>query len=178
MTREAYIEELRARIAHLPREEREAALRYYIEYLEDATDKTMEQIIEELGTPQQVAERIIAECAQSEQRSNSSQNVGCIAGAIAVLTSPIWLPVLFAILLVGAVLLFVAVLVVFILGVVALALLAAGFWALTVYPPTGLAVLGGSLICLGLTVLFALLCMVGFSTMKSLVAGYRSRRQQ
>ena len=39
MTREEYIEELRARISHLPKEERESALSYYIEYLEDATDK-------------------------------------------------------------------------------------------------------------------------------------------
>ena len=45
MTREEYIEELRARISHLPKEERESALSYYIEYLEDATDKTMEEII-------------------------------------------------------------------------------------------------------------------------------------
>ena len=41
MTREEYIEELRARISHLPKEERESALSYYIEYLEDATDKTV-----------------------------------------------------------------------------------------------------------------------------------------
>ena len=60
MTREEYIEELRARISHLPKEERESALSYYIEYLEDATDKTMEEIIAELGTPGEVAERIIA----------------------------------------------------------------------------------------------------------------------
>ncbi len=50
---------------HLPKEEQESALRYYMEYLEDAGDRPMEQIIEELGTPQQVAERIIADCAQS-----------------------------------------------------------------------------------------------------------------
>ena len=30
MTREEYIEELRARISHLPKEERESALSYYI----------------------------------------------------------------------------------------------------------------------------------------------------
>lgn len=60
MTREEYIEELRARISHLPKEERESALSYYIEYLEDATDKTMEEIVAELGTPGEVAERIIA----------------------------------------------------------------------------------------------------------------------
>ena len=38
MTREEYIRELRARIAHLPKEEREAAMSYYVEYLEDAAE--------------------------------------------------------------------------------------------------------------------------------------------
>ena len=92
MTREEYIEELRARISHLPKEERESALSYYIEYLEDATDKTMEEIIAELGTPGEVAERIIAECAQSNQERG--ENAGCLVGALAVLTtsspSPCW----------------------------------------------------------------------------------------
>lgn len=90
MTREEYIEELRARISHLPKEERESALSYYIEYLEDATDKTMEEIVAELGTPGEVAERIIAECAQSNQERG--ENAGCLVGALAVLTSPVWLP--------------------------------------------------------------------------------------
>ena len=84
MTREEYIEELRARISHLPKEERESALSYYIEYLEDATDKTMEEIIAELGTPGEVAERIIAECAQSNQERG--ENAGCLVGALAVLS--------------------------------------------------------------------------------------------
>ena len=162
MTREEYIEELRARISHLPKEERESALSYYIEYLEDATDKTMEEIVAELGTPGEVAERIIAEC---------------VVGALAVLTSPVWLPVLFVIFVLGAVLLFVVMLLIFIFGVVAIALLGAGFWALTAYPPTGIAVLGGALICLGLAMLCVLLFMWAGSALKSLMNAYRSRRQ-
>ena len=130
MTREEYIEELRARISHLPKEERESALSYYIEYLEDATDKTMEEIVAELGTPGE-----------------------------------------------GAVLLFVVMLLIFIFGVVAIALLGAGFWALTAYPPTGIAVLGGALICLGLAMLCVLLFMWAGSALKSLMNAYRSRRQ-
>ena len=169
MTREEYIEELRARISHLPKEERESALSYYIEYLEDATDKTMEEIVAELGTPGEVAERIIAECAQSNQER--------LVGALAVLTSPVWLPVLFVIFVVGAVLLFVVMLLIFIFGVVAIALLGAGFWALTAYPPTGIAVLGGALICLGLAMLCVLLFMWAGSALKSLMNAYRSRRQ-
>ena len=103
----------------------------------------------------------------------------CVAlfGALAVLTSPVWLPVLFVIFVVGAVLLFVVMLLIFIFGVVAIALLGAGFWALTAYPPTGIAVLGGALICLGLAMLCVLLFMWAGSALKSLMNAYRSRRQ-
>lgn len=83
MTKEEYIRELRARISHLPKEEQESALRYYMEYLEDAGDRPMEQIIEELGTPQQVAERIIADCAQSAVEEKSA-HTGCVLGTLAV----------------------------------------------------------------------------------------------
>ena len=76
-----------------------------------------------------------------------------------------------------AVLLFVVMLLIFIFGVVAIALLGAGFWALTAYPPTGIAVLGGALICLGLAMLCVLLFMWAGSALKSLMNAYRSRRQ-
>ena len=135
----------------------------------------MEEIVAELGTPGEVAERIIAECAQSNQERG--ENAGCLVGALAVLTSPVWLPVLFVIFVLGAVLLFVVMLLIFIFGVVAIALLGAGFWALTAYPPTGIAVLGGALICLGLAMLCVLLFMWAGSALKSLMNAYRSRRQ-
>ena len=135
----------------------------------------MEESYAELGTPGEVAERIIAECAQSNQERG--ENAGCLVGALAVLTSPVWLPVRFVSFGVGAVLLFVVMLLIFIFGVVAIALLGAGFWALTAYPPTGIAVLGGALICLGLAMLCVLLFMWAGSALKSLMNAYRSRRQ-
>lgn len=88
-----------------------------------------------------------------------------------------WLPVLFVVFVVGAVLLFVVMLLIFIFGIVALALLGTGFWALTAYPPTGIAVLGGALICLGLAMLCVLLFMWAGSAFKALLNAYRSRRQ-
>ena len=69
MTKEQYIEELRKRLSSLPETEREAALNYYIEYLEDAGDKTMEEIISELGTPKEVADKILEELLQGGKSS-------------------------------------------------------------------------------------------------------------
>lgn len=165
MSKEEYIRELKARISHLPKEEQESALRYYIEYLEDAGDRPMEQIIEELGTPQQVAERIIADCAQSAGEEKSS-HVGCALGTLAVVTSPVWLTVLFAAGIVGAVLLFTVALLILVFGVVALVLIGVSVWSMTLYPPTGIAVLGAALICAGLT----LLCIALFWWVGSAVA--------
>ena len=152
MTREEYIRELRARIAHLPKEEREAAMSYYVEYLEDAADKSMEEIIMELGTPRDVAERIIADCAQSRKEQNS-ESAGCLVGLLAALTSPIWLPLLFVIGLVGFIFLFVVCILIFVFGVLAVTFVRVGLWLMFVYPPTGLVMVGAGLICAALIIL-------------------------
>lgn len=175
MSKEEYIRELRARISHLPREEQESALRYYMEYLEDAGDRPMEQIIEEIGTPQQVAERIIADCAQSAGEEKSA-HTGCMLGTLAVVTSPVWLLVLFVAGILGATLLFTVALLIFIFGVVALALIGVGIWSLTLYPPTGIAVLGGALICAGLTLLCIALFWWAAGAVKSVWRTLRQRK--
>ena len=159
MTREEYIRELRARIAHLPKEEREAAMSYYVEYLEDAADKSMEEIIMELGTPRDVAERIIADCAQSKREQNS-ESAGCLVGLLAALTSPIWLPLLFVIGLVGFIFLFVACILMF------------------VYPPTGLVMVGAGLICAALIILCVMMFVGVGSAVKLIKNTIHSRRQQ
>lgn len=175
MTKEEYIRELKARISHLPREEQESALRYYMEYLEDAGDRPMEQIIEELGTPQQVAERIIADCAQSAGEKKSA-HTGCMLGTLAVVTSPVWLLVLFVAAILGATLLFTVALLIFVFGVVALVLIGVGVWSLTLYPPTGIAVLGGALICAGLTLLCISLFWWAAGAVKSVWRTLRQRK--
>ena len=175
MTKEEYIRELRARISHLPKEEQESALRYYMEYLEDAGDRPMEQIIEELGTPQQVAERIIADCAQSAVEEKSA-HTGCVLGTLAVVTSPVWMLVLFVAGILGATLLFTIALLIFVFGVVALALIGVGIWSLTLYPATGIAVLGGALICAGLTLLCVALFWWAAGAVKSVWRTIRQRK--
>lgn len=122
-----------------------------------------------------MAERIIAECAQSNQERG--ENAGCLVGALAVLTSPVWLPVLFVIFVVGAVLLFVVMLLIFIFGVVAIALLGAGLLGadrLSAHRHRG-AGAGADLFGIGHAVRAAV--HVGRFGLKSLMNAYRSRRQ-
>lgn len=135
----------------------------------------MEQIIEELGTPQQVAERIIADCAQSAGEEKSA-HTGCMLGTLAVVTSPVWLLVLFVAGILGATLLFTIALLIFVFGVVALALIGVGIWSLNLYPATGIAVLGGALICAGLTLLCVALFWWAAGAVKSVWRTIRQRK--
>ena len=56
MSKEEFLAELEACLSDLSKEEREEALAYYQDYLEEAGDEP--QVIERLGTPRQVAEGI------------------------------------------------------------------------------------------------------------------------
>lgn len=59
MTRNEFLDTLRSRLSSLPAEEAETALRYYEEYLDEAEDE--ENAISKLGSPEQIAARILAE---------------------------------------------------------------------------------------------------------------------
>ena len=60
MTRNEFIAELRGRLAVLPPEERENALQYYEEYFDDAGPENEQAVIQELGSPENVANRILS----------------------------------------------------------------------------------------------------------------------
>ncbi len=60
MTRFEFMEELRLRLAVLSAEERSDALQFYEEYFEDAGPENEQAVIDELGSPAAVAERILS----------------------------------------------------------------------------------------------------------------------
>ena len=64
MSKEEYLAELERNLRKLPEEEREEAMQYYREYLEEAGEN-VEEVIEKLGSPKEVANGIIRECAGS-----------------------------------------------------------------------------------------------------------------
>lgn len=177
MSKEEYISELRARIAHLPREEREAAMSYYVEYLEDAGDKSMEEIIAELGTPQQVAERIIADYVQSSRGSGEGQvSKGCLVGLVAVLSSPLWFPLLIAVGAVVFALLLTVLVLLIVFGIVGIFLVGLGIWAIFLHAATGLNMIGGGLILLALMMLMVSLFAAMGSGARTLWNILRRRR--
>lgn len=67
MTRQEYIAQLTAQLFELPEEEREAAVEYYDGYIADAGEENEAQVLQELGTPQQLADAIKRETKSAEE---------------------------------------------------------------------------------------------------------------
>lgn len=64
MTRTEFMAALRGRLSHLPPEEQDAALRYYEEYFDEAASE--EEAARQLGSPEDIAARILGESAQPQ----------------------------------------------------------------------------------------------------------------
>lgn len=140
MNKEEFLRRLEELLWDIPETERREAVEYYRNYFEDAGPEQEMQIIQELGSPQKVAESIkkdlFGESYQSyqqmhqeeqkeaferQQRENRNLRKLLIL-VVAIITFPIWIGILVATvgLLVGAVAL------VFSLGIALLAVIGAG----------------------------------------------------
>ena len=60
MTRAEFIAELRGRLYTLPAEERDNAVQFYEEYFDDAGPENEQAVINELGSPENVANKILS----------------------------------------------------------------------------------------------------------------------
>ncbi|MCE5235042.1 MAG: DUF4097 family beta strand repeat-containing protein [Clostridiaceae bacterium] len=77
MNRKEFLTRLEAALATLSYEERQAALRYYEEYLWDAGEENEAAAIAELGAPEALAERIIRESrAYAKESANAEAQPG------------------------------------------------------------------------------------------------------
>jgi uncharacterized membrane protein len=61
MNRNEFMNKLEKLLLNIPFDEKKEALQYYTDYFEDAGEENEMQVIEELGSPQKVAETIMAE---------------------------------------------------------------------------------------------------------------------
>ncbi|MDE7121485.1 MAG: DUF1700 domain-containing protein [Oscillospiraceae bacterium] len=164
MTMEVFLQELEKNLYGLKSEERQNALAYYREYLEEAGD-AVEQAIENLGSPQSVAQRILSESTGisfDPENPGSSGSPGAwdilFGIGIILIASPFWLTAVFLWLMV-----------VFVLATIALT-----FAACTIVAPVqgivflthhllgdGLWNIGAGLLCAGVTMLIWKPCLKG-----------------
>lgn len=106
MRREEFMKELEYRLRVIPAMEREDALAYYENYFDEAGPENESQVIQELGSPEAVAEKIIgdtqhtgaqqtsepkAETSKEEKKQGLSKEVKILIAVIAVLTFPLWI---------------------------------------------------------------------------------------
>lgn len=205
MTKHEYLRELRARIAHLPREDQEAALTYYEEYFQEVGEDGVQQAIRDLGSPREVAERIIEDCAQrgstgyhrvrregeadyagpsygESYRSAGDyrpkrQPSGCLV-AFLVCTSIIWVPVLLGIGLAAIGLLFGLLIVLGVLVFVAVVLAEVAVKMIFANLAGGLLTLGYALSSAGLFLLLMVPTVLFFTRfLPFALRGFRRRRE-
>lgn len=101
MNKETYLKELESKLKRLSSEEVEAALEYYNEYFDEAGEENVQQVIQELGTPAQVASKILADNAIKDLENHPQSTKKGLSAIwvviLAILASPIALPLLIAV---------------------------------------------------------------------------------
>lgn len=163
MTKKEYMEQLKARLKRLPKEDFERAVEYYEEYFAEAGEENEHKAIEDLGSPQEAADQIICDMAiaySEEPVQNVKKGMNALwVGILAVCAAPIALPLVFVgitLLAVVFVVIF-ALLAAFMLTAVSFAIMGpisvvSGFTALTRSIPVFLTCVGMGFIMTGIGV--------------------------
>ena len=98
MTRTEYIAKLTKYLRKLPQKDYEEALEYFMEYFEEAGPENEAQLIAEIGTPKDAAHEVISRLLDEKiiEEKSSLRNKTTILwiAILAVLASPVALPIL------------------------------------------------------------------------------------
>lgn len=161
MSKQEYMEQLKAKLKRLPKEDFARAVEYYEEYFAEAGCENEEQAIEDLGSPQEAADQIICDMAlnySKEPIRNVKKGMDALwVILLAICAAPIALPFLLAgVILVAAAFLVAITLLLSLLLVAVCAVVTgpisvvAGFSALTKSIPVFLSCLGIGFVATGL----------------------------
>lgn len=166
MTPQAYCAALEQALQSMPPEERQEILRYYLEFLEDASESERDS----LGTPEELAERILRENgipkpAQTPPKSHRALKITLLA-----CTFYIWLPLLLTYYVLLLVVLVCLLCIPLALLCSALICIAAGSITLFQDVPPGLLFLGSGFACLGISILLTPLLWIACRAIVKFVA--------
>lgn len=170
MTRNEFISELRRRLAQLPPEEQDAALKYYEEYFDEADSE--EEAARQLGSPDAIADRILSDWAAGNPtpapaKKEHGAGYWALIITLIILASPMLLGLGAAAagVAVGLAAVVISVVLSVILGFLAVGVvllvccfifLYAGISSSAIWLPASVTLIGGSLICGGV----GLLCCI------------------
>lgn len=160
MSTDKYFKELAACLNKLSAEDREEAIRFYTEYLEEAQLNSYEALVERFGTPKKLASKIYADAAvKNLEGDNKKIGKAFSFVAIALFSLPFSFPfilsaicILFAWSVAAVAILFSVGVTVFALAKTAIFLFIKSFTFLVPFAPVlWLKTLGGSLMLMGIT---------------------------
>jgi uncharacterized membrane protein len=172
MNRSEFFKKLEQGLSRVPNDERNAALDYYNEYFDDAGPENEQKVIEELGSPAQIAARIKADAAvkqlQSDMKPSMKKGISAVWLVIlAILAAPIALPlaigaaaVAIGLLaaLIGIVIALIACVAAFFVG--GIVVIAAGIAVMATSIPTAIFSVGVGLLVLGISILIGILVVL------------------
>jgi uncharacterized membrane protein len=188
MNRSEFFKKLEQGLAKVSKEEREAALDYYNEYFDDAGADNEHTVIEELGSPAQIAARIKADSAVKNLEGGGTPSMKKGISAVwfvivAIFAAPIALP-----LAIGAVALAIGLLAV-VLGVIialtasvaaifigGIVVVVSGIAVIATSIPTAVFSIGVGLLTLGLSVLAGILIVLAARAIFSIIAKGMNRQ--
>ncbi|MCR5831922.1 MAG: DUF1700 domain-containing protein [Lachnospiraceae bacterium] len=167
MNKAEYLKELEKRLKYIPKEDREDALEYYTELISDMELDDAADVIEKLGTPKDVAKKIVDECGEkAEQAYEENKTVKGHATVVwlsilGALSLPLSLPLAIVVLALAFSLIVVIVSILLTLAVTAFALVVGGVGSLVVmWAAPGIAqklvILGMGLVSLAFGVLMGI----------------------
>ena len=182
MSRDAFIGELRHRMAGLPQQTVERTVEYYGELIADSMEDglTEEEAVSRLGSLDEIVASVVkdtplTQIVQTRVQEGKKKGISGWVILLLVLGAPVWLPVLIAVLAVLFALFIALWAVVIALWAVVAAVILTGLAALVagvvelcrLHLPQGLVLLGGGLVCLGLcALLFLLMKLLTVGTVK------------
>ena len=201
MSKDAFIGELRHRMAGRPQEAVERTAEYYSELIADSMEDGLseEEAVERLGSLDEIVANVVKETpltqiVQTRVQEGKKKGVSGWVILLLILGAPVWLPLLIAVLAVLFALFVALWAVVVALWAAVAAIVLTGLAAMVggvvelvrVHLPQGLVLLGGGLVCLGLCALLFLLmklitvgtvklCRLVWTGVKSLFVGKRSK---
>lgn len=172
MNRSEFFEKLEQGLTKVSKEEREAALAYYYEYFDDAGAENEQRVIEELGSPMQIAARIKADSAvkKLDEDAKPSMKKGISAVwlvILAIFAAPIALPLAIgaAALAIGLLAALIGVVIALVAGVAAffiagIVVIGAGIAVIATSLPVAIFSIGVGLLVLGISILTGILVVL------------------
>lgn len=161
MNKNEYLRTLARELRKLPREEFDRAMDYYTEYFEDAGPENEQEVIRDLGTPQEVASQLIMDAAiKRMEEPVGSAKKGVSAFWVVILgicAAPIALPMILLLLVLLGCLLITVITLIGCAVIVDLSALATGIvmffvgiYLLFSLPASGIALIGCGMIAFGI----------------------------